>query len=44
MLKCHGSIVARESEIAGVISLVQLGTKALEIRSAPTQTLLHMLA
>lgn len=31
MLKCHGSIVACESEIAGVISLVQLGTKALEM-------------
>lgn len=44
MLKCCGSIVVSESQIAGVISLVQLGTMALEICSAPTQTLLHMLA
>lgn len=43
LLKCRGSIVACESQIAGVISRVQLGTKALEIRSVPTQTLPHML-
>lgn len=44
MLKCRASIVARESQIAGVISLVQHGTMTLEICSVPTQTLLHMLA